>query len=183
MGFKMPADRKSSIKLVLTVIALLGLLLLAYSLRQQIINSFSNLRGANAFALLLVVVLQIFNFHSQAHLYRSFFNILGVDVAYKFALRTALELNFVNAVFPSGGVSGFSYFGLKMRSAGISPGQATLVQMMKFAFVFISFEILLVIGLLILSIGGRASNLTILVSAVLTTLMVILTTGVAFIIG
>jgi uncharacterized protein (TIRG00374 family) len=76
-------------------------------------------------------------------------------------VKVSLELNFVNHVFPSGGVTGISYFGLRMRGIGARGAQATLVQTMRIILGFLSFEILLVLGMLILAINGKASNLVI----------------------
>lgn len=179
----MPVARKRKLKVVLTYVALAALAVVFYGLRKQILSTFSNFGNLNTFALPLVLVWQTLYYHSQAKLYQSFFGILGKHIDYRFMFRTALELNFVNTVFPSGGFSGFSYFGLKMKNYGVSPGQATLVQMMRFIFIFISFQVLLFTGLLMLAIGGNASDLTILVSGSLATLLVILTASMAYVIG
>ncbi len=95
----------------------------------------------------------------------------------------ALELNFVNQVFPSGGVSGISYFGVRMRSADITATQASLVQLMKLLLLFVSFEALLILGLLILAIEGRANDLMLLVAGSITTLLAIGTVAFVMIIG
>lgn len=180
---KMPAARTRRIRGIITLVSFLALIALVVGLRKQIFATLVGLGDANAFALMLVIVWQALNFHSQAHLYMSFFEILGVRVKYPFMLRTALELNFVNAVFPSGGVSGFSYLGLKMRSIGVSPGTTTLVQMMRFIAIFVSFQIFLFTGLLLLALSNQASNLTVLIAGSLATLLVLLTVGMVFIIG
>lgn len=179
----MPTTKTRRFRQVLTLITILALAVLVYSIRQQIFDTITNLGKLNVFALPLVVIWQSLDYHSQAKLYQSFFAILGKTANYKTMLRVALELNFVNTVFPSGGVSGFSYFGLKMKNQGISPAQATLVQMMRFIFIFIAFQFLLFSGLLMLAVAGHANNLTVLVAGSLATLLVILTAGLAFIIG
>ncbi len=52
---------------------------------------------------------------------------VGNKLSYKFLYKTSLELNFVNHVFPSGGVTGISYFGVRLRDGDeISGGKATL---------------------------------------------------------
>lgn len=170
-------------KLVLTVITFVALAGLVYALRRQILETVTNLGRVNTWALLLILPFQALTFHSYAKLYQGFFAVLNRKIEYRFMLRTAVELSFVNNVFPSGGVSGFSYFGLRMKSKGISAGQATLVQMMRFALVFISFQILLSAGLLMLAIGGQASNLMILVAGSLATLLLAMTLVVAYVIG
>jgi hypothetical protein len=109
---------------------------------------------------------------------------VGNSLPYKFLYKTSIELNFVNHVFPSGGVTGISYFGIRFRKDNeISGGKATLIQVMKLALTFLSFELLIVFGLLCLAVMGRVNNLTILVAASLSTLLVVATVTFAYIVG
>lgn len=170
-------------KKIITFITFGALAVMVYALRRQIFDTVTNLSQVNGWVLLLMIPAQLLNYHSYTKLYQGFFAILGQKIRYRFMLRTVTELNFVNNVFPSGGVSGFSYFGLRLRSQGINPGQATLVQMMRFGLVFISYQLLLFIGLLALALGGRVSNLTVLISGSLATLLLVLTLLVGYIIG
>ncbi|HSX27794.1 MAG TPA: lysylphosphatidylglycerol synthase transmembrane domain-containing protein [Patescibacteria group bacterium] len=171
-------------KLILNLLTVCALLALAYAIRHQISVTIKNLGDVNAWALLLMIPFQIEDYHSQAKLYQTMFRILGDRLRYRSLLRLALELNFVNTIFPSGGVSGFSYFSLRMKSgADMSGTKATLVQLMKFIMMFVSFQILLAVGLLMLAIGGDANNLVILVSGSITTLLFVATFGLAYIIG
>lgn len=170
-------------KLLLNLFTVGALVVLAIVLRHQIAATLNNFGKVNTWALLLIIPLEALNYHAQTKLYIAMFSLLGDRISYKFMYRTSLELNLVNNVFPSGGVSGFSYFGVRMRTQGIRAGRATLVQMMKLVMVFISFEALLMVGLLLLALGGRANNLTILVGGSLATLLIVLTGGMAFIIG
>ena len=128
-------------------------------------------------------VFQVVNYHSQTKLYQGIFGLIKTNVAYKFMLRVVLELNFVNTIFPSGGVSGFSYFSIRLKPTGISTAQSTLANLVKNIAIFVSFQILLIIGLLMLAIDGRASGLLILVAGSLVTLSVIGTFLFAYVIG
>ncbi len=94
-----------------------------------------------------------------------------------------MELNFVNNVFPSGGVSGFSYFGVRMKKEGVSSGQSTLVQLMRFVLIFVSFQVLLAVGLFVLAVEGQASNMVILIAGSLSTLLFVGTILMTYIIG
>jgi len=98
-------------------------------------------------------------------------------------MRLAFEIAFMNTVFPSGGVSGFSYISLRLRDENISAGKASLVQMMRFVLIFIGFQVLLSLGVLLLAIDGRANNLLILVASSLATLLLVGTFLLAYIIG
>lgn len=170
-------------KLILNIATVAAMAGLIYAIRHELGQTIDNLSKVNIGILLLIIPIEILNYDAYARMYRSFFRILGHRLSYKEMYKVSLELNMVNHIFPSGGVSGFSYFSFRMRRYGITTGQATLVQTMKFGFLFISFEILLIVGLLMLALGGQANNLTILISGSLSTLLVVGTLVVAYIIG
>jgi uncharacterized protein (TIRG00374 family) len=180
MADKIKALRFKQILTLITVVALVGM---AYALRHQISETISNLGNVNTWALLLMIPLEVLNYHAQAKLYHGIFAVLKHDLQYKFLYRLSLELNFVNNLFPSGGVSGFSYFGIRMRSQGVSAAKATLGQLMKMILVYIAFQALLFFGVFLLAIDGRASGLLILVAGSLVTLLFVGTFGLVFIIG
>ena len=98
-------------------------------------------------------------------------------------MKLSLELNFVNHVFPSGGVSGISYFSFRLRSFGIRGTKAALIQTMKLMMYFIAFEPLLLIGMLILTIMGRVNDFTILIGGSLTMLLLVGTIIFVYVIG
>jgi uncharacterized protein (TIRG00374 family) len=143
-----------------------------------------DLEHVNGWALFLLIPVELLNYHAQARLYQRLFGLVGNNLSYKFLYKTAVELNFVNHVFPSGGVTGISYFGMRMRrGTEISGGKATLVQVMKLALQFLSFEILVVIGLFCLAALGRANNLVILAATAISTLLIVGTGLFAYIVG
>ncbi|MET1033390.1 MAG: lysylphosphatidylglycerol synthase transmembrane domain-containing protein [Candidatus Saccharimonadales bacterium] len=170
-------------KLILNVVTVIALIVLVVAIREQLVDTFKNLAKVNAWALLLLLPIQALNYHSQTRMYQGLFAMLGNHLRYKFMYRAALELNFVNHVFPSGGVSGISYFGVRMKNAEISGSKATLVQLIKLGMLFLSFEVLLIAGLLFLSIEGRANDFVVMVTTAITTLMVVATFGFVMIIG
>ncbi len=170
-------------KYVLTFVTLLALGGMTYALRDQIVDTFYNIGRVNTWVLLLMIPLEIMNYHYQTKLFQRVFHLISVKIPYKFMYRVALELNFVNNVFPSGGVSGFSYLSLRLRSRQVSTAQSTLANMIKLILMFVSFQILLVLGLFILAIDGKASGLLILVAGSLATFLIIGTLMFAFIIG
>lgn len=165
-------ETTSNWRLVLTVGAFLALAILIYSLRGQIIDVIKDLGRVNAFALLLIVPLKLINFDAYARLYKSLFATLGNKVSYRSLYKIVLELNFVNSILPSGGVSGVSYFSLRMRTEGVSGSKATLAQVMKFLLLFISFQPLLVLGVLLLAARGHVNDLIMVVASSLITLLI-----------
>lgn len=165
---------------VLTVIALLGLV---FIVREQIFDTISNIKKVHIWALLLLIPLKWINNDAQTRLYRGLFKVVGNKLSYRFLFKASLELNFVNSVFPSGGVSGISYFGMRMRRNDITGGKATVVQLMKLLLLFLSFEILLVLGLLFMAIGGKVNDVVILAAGSLSTLLLVGTVAFVMIIG
>lgn len=170
-------------KLVVNIITVLALILFVFAIRDQLDQTLGNLAKVHAWALLLIIPVEILNYDAQARLYRSLFRVVGSKVEYQAMFETALELNFINTVFPSGGVTGISYFGVRMRGKDITGAKAAVVQILKLVLLFLTFEAVLIFGLLFLAAAGRVNNLTILVAGSFTTLMIIATAAFAFIIG
>lgn len=170
-------------KLLVNLITIIALVIFIIAIRHQLAQTFHNLFRVNAWTLLLIVPIEFLNYDAQARLYKGLFHIVGNKLKYRFLLETSLELNFVNNVFPSGGVTGISYFGVRMRGTNITAAKATVVQLLKLVMVFLSFEVLIVLGVFFLAIEGHMNSLILLVAGILTTIMVLGTAGFAFIIG
>lgn len=174
---------KRNWKLIVNILTLVALAALVYFIRDQIVQTFEDLWRVNLWILALLVPLQILNYHAQTKMYQGLFGLVGNKLKYWFVFRVALELNFVNHVFPSGGVSGISFFGVRMRSGDITATKATLVQVMKLLLLFISFEILLIGGLLLMALHGQANDMVILAGGAISTLLVIGTFAFVAIVG
>lgn len=170
-------------KLILNIITVVALIGVSYGLRHQLGDTLSNLHKVNLWVLLLMVPLEALGYHGQAKLYQSLFRTVGTDLGYRPLLKVALELNFVNHVFPSGGVSGISYFGLRLKTLGARGSQATLIQTMRLVLQFLSFELLLIFGMVALAAHGKVSNLTVMLATVLAMAVLVATGLFAYIIG
>jgi len=168
-----PQHPKSRWRLFLTVATFVALGILIYSLRHQIIEVIRDLGRVNAFALLLIIPLKYLNYDAYARMYQNLFATLGQKVKYWSLFRISLEFNFVNSILPSGGVSGISYFSLRMRSEGVSAAKATLAQVMKLLLLFISFQPLLIVGVLFLAARGHVNDLVMVVASSLITLLIV----------
>lgn len=170
-------------KLILNIVTLVALLGLMFNIRDQLTLTLHNLFKVNAWILLLMIPLQFLNYDAQTRLYRGLFRIVGNALNYKELFRSSLELNFVNHIFPSAGVTGISYFGLRMKGAQLSAPKATAVHLLKLVLLVVSFEVLIVIGVFALAVEGKMNSLVLLLAASLTTLMVVGTVGFGFIVG
>lgn len=170
-------------KLIVNIVTIVALVGVVWALWDQIAQTFRDLTRVNAWALLLILPVQFLNYDAQTRQYRGLFNAVGNKLKYWFLFRTSLELNFVNHVFPSGGVTGISYFGLRMRDGEITAAKATVVQLLKVVTLVLSFEILIVLGVLLLAIEGHMNSVVLLLAGSITTAMIIGTAGFAYIIG
>ncbi|HET7059788.1 MAG TPA: lysylphosphatidylglycerol synthase transmembrane domain-containing protein [Candidatus Saccharimonadales bacterium] len=171
-------------KLIVNLMTLVALVVLVYLIRDQIADTFHNLGQVHAIALLLLIPVEFLNYHAQARLYQRLFAIVGNKLSYKFLFKASLELNFVNHVFPSGGVTGISYFTFRMRQGKtLSGGRATFIHVMKIALYFLAFELILFFGVICLALMGRVNGLVLLVAGSLSTLLVVGTAAFAYIIS
>ncbi len=78
-----------------------------------------------------------------------------------------LELNFVNHVFPSGGISGFSYLTMRLKPYGVSTAKSTFAQIGRFGFALAGQIGLMFVSLFLLAIENRASTLIVLLVSIL----------------
>jgi uncharacterized protein (TIRG00374 family) len=166
-------SNQSRWKLFLTIFSFAVFLILIITLRDQIADAIHNLGKVNAWALLLIIPLEAINYDAYARLFRHLFGMFGEKTEYRHMYKVQLELNFVNHILPSGGVSGISYFALRMKALNISTAKSTLVQVMMRILLYISFEPLLILGLIFLSMEGQANNFTIAIASSLITLVII----------
>ena len=149
------------VKIIINIVTIVALLVLLYVSWPQITEGLKEIGGAKWSIIALMIPLQLINFFAVGMIYHSFFT-TDKKIAFKrtSAFKIALELNFVNHVFPSGGVAGFTYLGYRMKHYGVPVSRTTLAQTLRFALTFISFLILLFIGLFMLSFGASSSGVT-----------------------
>lgn len=177
------AKKQQRWKLIVTLITFAALAILIYAVRHQIVTTIENLKHVNSWPILLMIPLQAINYDAYTRLYRDILVILDEKINYWSMYGVQLELNFVNHILPSGGVSGFSYFSVRMREYGIPAGKSTLVQFMRFILVFISFQFLLVLGVFMLAFSHQVNNFVLLITGSLITLLLVSTVGIAYVLG
>lgn len=175
--------KSSRWKQILTIVTFVSLIAVVWFSRHQIADTFLNLKNVTAWILIFMIFWQVLNYHYYTKLYNGMFKIVGKALDYMTMYRVAIEMNFVNHVFPSAGVAGFSYFSYRLKQFGISGSKSTLIQMLRFLMVFISFQILLLIGVVALALDGKANNFTILVASSIGTLLGVGTIVATYIVG
>ncbi len=171
------------LKLFVNILTIVALLVLVFVSRKQVAEAFAKFSDLQASILLLIIPLQALNFFCTAQAYRQFYALQGEHLPTSLMYKIALELNFVNTVFPSGGVSGFSYLGLRMRHYNISVAKSTLAHLMRFVMMYISFLILMFVGMFFLAVSRGNSALIILLCSTITFLVIFGTIALVFIIS
>ena len=174
--------KRSKWRLILTLVTFAALAILIYGLRKDIGGVIENLGKVNTLALLLILPIEALNYHAYTRFYIGLFKILGEKVDYWNMYRLNLELNFVNHILPSGGVSGISYFTVRTRAHGISGPKSTLSQLIKLLLLYISYQPILIIGVFLLALRGHVNNLVMVVASSLITLLIVGTFGFIYMI-
>jgi len=174
--------KRSKWRLALTAVTFIALAVLIYGVRKDIGNVIENLGKVNTLALLLIIPIEALNYDVYTRFYVRIFKILGQNVSYRDMYRLNLELNFVNHILPSGGISGISYFTVRMRNYGVSGPKSTLSQLIKLLILYASFQPLLIIGVLLLAARGHVNNLVMVVASSIITLLVVGTFGFLYMI-
>ena len=150
------------VKIIINVVTIMARVVLIYFSWPQITEGLKEIGGAKWSIIALMIPMQIFNFYAVGMIYYSYFSdTRHTKITRKNMFKVALELNFVNNVFPSGGVAGFTYLGYRMKHYGVAVSRTTLAQTLRFALTFLSFLVLLFIGLFMLSFGASSSGVTV----------------------
>lgn len=170
-------------KLWLNIATFSALALIIFFAWHDIVSAFERMGQLNIWVLLLLIPIQIFAYVALARMFYHFFCATYTKLPMKTLVPAMFELNFVNHVFPSGGVSGFSYLTIRLKPDGVSTAKSTLAQLARFAFTFMCFIVLLLIALFVLALEGRASSLVILVVSGVTFTMVFGTAVLIFVIS
>lgn len=145
-------------KLIFNILTLSALAILVIVSWSQIIKGLEQIGAAKLTIVLLMIPMQLVNYYSIGKVYQTYFKAIGHNLSMKSMYKVALELNFVNHIFPSGGVAGFSYFGLRMRRQGVPVSSTTLAQAIRFGLTFLSFLLLLFLGMFLLSFGRHGGG-------------------------
>jgi uncharacterized protein (TIRG00374 family) len=149
-----------------TIVLILAIL---YFSRHELVTAWNLLEQVHIWLLLLIIPLQFISYYSTGAMIFSYLRSIGElkKVRSIETAQMALELNFVNHVLPTGGVSGASYMTWRLGKLGVSSGRATLAQVVRFGATFAAFLALLLLAVLAITLDGNINRLTILVSSAL----------------
>jgi uncharacterized protein (TIRG00374 family) len=155
----------------LSTITLVLIAVIIFFSRHELFQAWKLLEQVNIWILLLLIPGQLLVYYAGGEMMFSYLRQKkAIDHISPFGLaRMSLEMNFVNHILPSGGVSGVSYMGWRLGGYGVSPGRSTMAQVVRYSMGFAAFIALLSLAVLIVTIDGGINRWIILVSSILTT--------------
>ncbi len=158
-----------SFKTILSIVTLAMVVLVLFFSRHQLDHALHLLVNVNLWVLSLVAVFTILSYLFSGEMIFSYLRQKRIirDISPFMLMRVSLELNFVNHILPSGGVSGVSYTNWRMSKFGVTTAQSMMAQAIRYAAGFAATIVLLFISLVIVTIDGDINRWIILMSALL----------------
>ena len=152
-----------------SLITILLLALVVYFGWDQITKAWGLLGSVNIWIWLLLIPAQLLSYYTTGEMMFSYLRSRGeLKTTSRWEMtRMALELNFVNHILPSGGAAGFSYLGWVLHRHGVSPGRATMAQIIRFVLSFVSFVAMVIIAVIILAFDNGINQTITVVSSIL----------------
>lgn len=162
----------------LSVVTLGLIAVIIYFSRHELAHAWELLGRVNLFILILLIPVQLLVYFAAGEMIFSYLRAKkSIDEVPPLTLaRMSLEMNFVNHVLPSGGVSGISYMTWRLGKYGVASGRATMAQVVRFAMGFAAFIALLAVAVLAVTVDGNINRWIILVSSTLVAVMLGATT-------
>jgi uncharacterized protein (TIRG00374 family) len=153
--------------------------------RHELVEAWHLMGRVNLLILLLLIPIQFVSYYASTEIFFTYLRERGQLKRTNALQATAmsLELNFVNHVFPSGGVSGVSYMVWRLGKLGVAAGQATMAQIMKYVVQMSTFMILMGVALIWATLENRTASWVVVATAVGITSLIFLVIFGGYLIG
>jgi uncharacterized protein (TIRG00374 family) len=177
--------KKLAVKHWLNILTFALILLVLFFARNDLVKAWQLLGQVNVWIFLAIIPLQFLSYYASGEMIFSYLKARGdlKDVPSTEKPKMALELNFVNHIFPSAGVSGASYMTYRLSKFGVNHGRAALAQVVRLAMQFASFAALMLIAVLWVTFDGDLTRATILIASSLLTAILAGIVGLIFLLG
>lgn len=177
--------KKLSIKTWISIITFVFIIVILFFSRHELTHAWELLGKVDWRILVLIIPVQLVGYLAVGEMIFSYLRQKGYmkKVRPTALMRMSLELNFVNHVLPSGGVSGISYMNWRLGKFGVPSGRGTMAQAVRYACGFASMIIMLALAVLLVTIDGHVNRWIILMSSTLVSLMVIATIAMMFVLS
>jgi uncharacterized protein (TIRG00374 family) len=153
----------------LTIVTLVLLAIVMTAAWPEIVKAWGLLAQVNILILLLLIPVQFASYYATGGMIFSYLRAKGEikHMGHGSMTRLALELNFVNHILPSGGAAGFSYLAWVLSRHKVSVSRSTMAQIVRFTLTFISFVLLLIVAMTILTFNHQIDRTIVLVGSAL----------------
>jgi uncharacterized protein (TIRG00374 family) len=143
-------------KKILSVATVVLVGVIVFMAREEIGEAFGHMGTMNGWILLLLIPAQLVMYFAAGQIYFSYIRSSGKGkkMSALKLMRISFELNFVNHVIPSGGVSGLAYLSWRLKSAGIRAGQAAMMQVVRYGLVAVATAVVMSVAAVVLAFGG-----------------------------
>ena len=158
--------KRVSLKTWISIVTFLLVAGIVYASRYELLKAWQLLGTVDISILLLLIPLQVLSYYAAGATVFSYLKEkFGLKVPRIESAKIALELNFVNHILPSAGVSGASYMTWRLGQLGVSPARATLAQVVRFAATFGAYLVLMLIAVVAITLDVGLARIPILVSS------------------
>lgn len=176
--------KKLSFRTWLSIVTVVLVIALLFVSRHQLERAWQLLSEVNLGLLALVIPITAASYLASGEMIFSYLRQkkLMSGIGAWTLMRVSLELNFVNHVLPSGGVSGVSYLNWRMGRLGVSMSRATMAQAVRYVTGFAAMITMLALSVLLVTIDGDINRWIILMSSVLVSFMIAVTFGFIYVV-
>ena len=159
----------------LNIFTVLIILVTLWALRDEVVRAWELLGRVDIWILLLIFPLQFLSYYASGAAIFSYLKQRGLtkDIHSWDMARMSLELNFVNHILPTAGVSGASYMTWRLSKLGVSSGRATLAQVVRLSASFGAYVVLLMLAVIVVTLDTGVNRLTILATSGLVSTIII----------
>jgi len=172
-------------KLFFNILVFVLIAAVVFFARDDIVDAWYLLGQVNIWILLLLIPVQFLSYYAGGMVFFSYLK--GRNQLKKAqtveAASLSLELNFINQVFPSGGISGMTYMIWRLRKIGVSSGQATMSQIIRAICILVVFIGLLAISLLFITAADSANNWLVALTSIAVTGIIFLVIFASYLMG
>lgn len=140
-------------------LALVVIVVLAYTQFNQVQSFGSLFRQLEWWILLFALPLRYLYYRANAKYFEHFFSIFKQKVPFTKLTEATITMNFINIVFPSGGISGLGYL-RKVLYPKIDSANTTLAQLCWYLLSFVAYVVFLVFAFVLLLLSNQVIRIS-----------------------
>lgn len=167
---------------IMSAITMVVLAVIIYASRDELIQAWHLLWEAKWGLLVLLVPMQFLVYFAGGEMVFAYLRgkKLIKHISRLTQTRIDLELNLVNHIFPSGGVSGISYITWRLHKLGVPAARSTFAQVVRYVTGFASYIALLMVSLIVLAVMGHLNRWVVLAGIGLIVFMTVLSASIVY---